>query len=108
MGNRHAEARALYRAVLERDPGDLEAANDLAISLMLTGDREGARAVLLPFRSRPDMPERMRTTMTLLEGTATSNDDPSIAALSRALRGEATPVVPPPETAAGARPGIPR
>lgn len=92
MLHRHAEARALYRAVLARDPGDLETANDLAVSLLLTGDKTGARTVLDPFRGRPDVPERMRTTMTLSEGNADGNADPSVAALSRALKDRGTPV----------------
>ncbi len=68
MLNRHAEAQQLYREALTRAPGDTEAANDLALSLMLSGQTAAAKVVLAPFRSRGDLPERMRTTMGLVDG----------------------------------------
>ena len=55
MLNRHAEAQQLYRDALARTPGDTETANDLALSLMLSGQngrREGRPgAVSRPRRS---------------------------------------------------------
>lgn len=89
MLRRHTEAQALYRAVLARIPGEADAANDLALSLMLSGQRREAQGVLAPFRGRGDLAERMRTTMTLVDGAA---GDPGMAALSQALGVQAGPV----------------
>jgi len=68
MLNRHAEAQQLYREALTRAPGDTEAANDLALSLILSGQAAAAKVVLAPFRGRGELPERMRTTMGLVDG----------------------------------------
>lgn len=70
MLNRHAEAEAMYRAVLARTPGDPEATNDLAYSLAMTGQLAAARQVLAPFRNRADLPDRLRATMRLVDGSA--------------------------------------
>jgi Flp pilus assembly protein TadD len=68
--NRHAEAQQLYRAVLARTPTDPDSANDLAWSLMLSGQTAAAKAVLLPFRGRSDLPERMQTTLRAVEAAS--------------------------------------
>jgi Flp pilus assembly protein TadD len=69
MLRRHTEAQQLYRDALTRNPSDVEAGNDLALSLMLSGDNTGAKAVVAPFRGRGDLPERMRTTIGLVDGS---------------------------------------
>ncbi len=93
MLNRHAEAQQLYRQALARNPSDLEAANDLAYSLMLSHDTAAARAVVAPFRGRADLPERMRTTIALIDGsprapgTAMSdNSTPAVTAAPTSLK----------------------
>ena len=64
---RHAEAQQLYREALTRNASDTEAANDLALSLMLTGQVAEARVIVAPFRTRGDLPERMRTTIATVD-----------------------------------------
>ena len=77
MLRRHTEAQQLYRDALARNPFDVEAGNDLALSLMLSGDFAAAKAVVAPYRGRADLPERMRTTIGLVDGS------PGTMALSR-------------------------
>ena len=92
MLGHHPEARVLYRAVLAKTPSDPRVANDLALSLLLSGQRAEAGAVLQPFRGRLDLPERMQSTMALLDGTAAAPGtasadpaDPGMALMSRVL-----------------------
>lgn len=58
---RHQEAQGLYRQALMLSPGDPTTSNDLALSLMLSGQTTEAEAVLAPFRDNTGLPERMRT-----------------------------------------------
>ena len=84
MLKRHAEAQDLYRAALAKNPTDPEAVNDMALSLLLSGQPMAAKAVLAPFRGNADLPERMRSTM---------------ASVDAALAAPAAPAPPPvPET----------
>ena len=89
MLRRHSEAQPLYREILLRTPSDTEAANDLALSLMLSGQQTEARAVLQPFRGRADLPERLKTTFTLVDSPPGAETQANVAALSRALSGQA-------------------
>lgn len=52
MQKRPSEAQGLYRQVLGMDPGSVATRVNLAMSLLSTGDREGARTVLEPALSR--------------------------------------------------------
>lgn len=52
LQKRPAEAQAQYRRVLAIDPGSVATRVNLAMSLLSTGDREGARAVLEPALDR--------------------------------------------------------
>jgi len=70
MLQRHADAQTLYRAVLARTPTDTDAANNLAYSLFMTGQFAAAKAVLAPFVGRTDLPDRLRTTMSLVDNSA--------------------------------------
>jgi Flp pilus assembly protein TadD len=67
MTRRHAEAQKLYWQVLAKSPKDIDASNDLALSLVLSGQVAAAKNVLLPFRGRPDLPERMQMTMQMAD-----------------------------------------
>ena len=70
MVRQHTEAQKLYRESLARNPSDVEASNDLALSLMLSGDQLAAKTVVAPFRGRADLPERMRATIALVDSPA--------------------------------------
>lgn len=63
----HAEAQGLYRRALMLSPGDPAISNDLALSLMLSGQPEEARRVLSPFRDVEGLPERMRINLGILD-----------------------------------------
>jgi Flp pilus assembly protein TadD len=64
---RHGEAQRLYRQALGLVPGDPAISNDLALSLMLSGQAEEARRVLSPFRDVDGLPERMRINLGILD-----------------------------------------
>jgi Flp pilus assembly protein TadD len=95
MLHRYAEAQPLYRVALARNPLDTEAANDLALSLMLSGQAAEAKAVLAPFRGRGDLPERLRTTIGLVDGAAGSAGTSSSPAASEVKHTAPTSLKPP-------------
>ena len=64
---RHELAQRLYRQALAQAPGDPAISNDLALSLMLSGQPEEARRVLSPFRDMEGLPERMRINLGILD-----------------------------------------
>ncbi len=64
---RHDEAQRIYRQALALAPGDPAISNDLALSLMLSGQPEEARRVLSPFRDVDGLPERMRINLGILD-----------------------------------------
>jgi Flp pilus assembly protein TadD len=64
---RHGDAQRLYRQALALAPGDPAISNDLALSLMLSGNPEEARLVLSPFRDVEGLPERMRVNLGILD-----------------------------------------
>jgi Flp pilus assembly protein TadD len=64
---RHDEAQRLYRQALTLVPGDAAISNDLALSLMLSGQPDEARLVLSPFRDVEGLPERMRVNLGILD-----------------------------------------
>lgn len=63
----HADAQLLYRQALVLAPQDPAISNDLALSLMLSGQPEEARRVLSPFRDVAGLPERMRINLGILD-----------------------------------------
>lgn len=65
--HKHDEAQGLYRTALLQSPDDLTISNDLALSLLLSGQREEARLTMLPFRDAPNLPERIRTNLGILD-----------------------------------------
>jgi Flp pilus assembly protein TadD len=80
MLRRHTEAQQLYRDALARSPSDVEAANDLALSLMLSGDDAAAKVVVAPFRGRANLPDRMLATIGLVDRSpGTTAVSPGIA-----------------------------
>lgn len=65
--HKHDEAQVLYRKAMMQLPDDMTIANDLALSLLLSGQREAARLTLLPFRDARELPERVRTNIGILD-----------------------------------------
>lgn len=65
--HRHELAQRLYRQALSLAPGDPAISNDLALSLMLSGQPEEALRVLAPFRDTEGLPERMRINLGILD-----------------------------------------
>jgi Flp pilus assembly protein TadD len=67
LERQHVEAQRLYRQALTLAPDDLAINNDLALSLVLSGHADEARQVLLPFKDVPNLPERVRINLGILE-----------------------------------------
>lgn len=65
--HKHDEAQALYRKAATLLPDDMTIANDLALSLLLSGQRDAARLTLLPFRDARELPERVKTNIGILD-----------------------------------------
>lgn len=63
---RHREAQALYRQVLSATPDDAVVLNDLALSMLLAGDTEGAAAVASDLNGRNDLIPRVRNTLSVV------------------------------------------
>jgi Flp pilus assembly protein TadD len=72
---RHELAQPLYRQALALAPGDPAISNDLALSLMLSGQPEEARRVLSPFRDVEGLPERMRINLGILDAAGGHADE---------------------------------
>lgn len=79
---RHGEAQAEYRAVLAAAPGNRTAANNLALSLALSGDLRQAEGLLVPLADGPDSEPRFRQNLALVYGL--QGQDGRAAALARA------------------------
>jgi Flp pilus assembly protein TadD len=71
---RHDEAQGLYRRALILLPGDPAVSNDLALSLMLSGQLDEARRTLEPFRNVAGLPERMAVNLGIMDA-ATGHDE---------------------------------
>ena len=65
---RHAEAQASYRAALARDPGDLPARNNLALSLALSGQYDEAAQRLGDLAASADATPQVRQNLALVYG----------------------------------------
>ena len=63
MLGRHTEAQASYRAALTESPTSVNVANNLAMSLLLDGKAEEARAMLEPLARRGTAPPRVRSNL---------------------------------------------
>lgn len=96
LQHRHAEAQALYHKALTLAPNDAAISNDLALSLLLSGHREEARQVLLPFRDAAGVPERLRINLGIVEAAdghdvdaqrllGTNVDATDLAAMTQAI-----------------------
>jgi Flp pilus assembly protein TadD len=75
MLHRHAEAQGLYRHVLTLAPQDAAVSNDLALSLLLSGQAAAGARVLAPFRENAGLPERIRTNLGIMDAARGRGDD---------------------------------
>ena len=66
--NRHADAQANYRAVLQTNPSDVAARNDLALSLAFSHDYRQALDILTPLAHSPRATPRIRQNLALIYG----------------------------------------
>lgn len=66
--DRHEEAQASYREVLNTHPRHVAARNDLALSLALTGDYAQAVSILSPIALSPIAPVKVRQNLALIYG----------------------------------------
>jgi Flp pilus assembly protein TadD len=57
---KHAEAQTLYRQALAQSPGDADVVNDLALSMLLAGNAEGAAKVAALLAQQSDASPRIR------------------------------------------------
>lgn len=76
---RHAEAQASYRAALTEQPSAVSVANNLAMSLLLDGKAEEARAMLEPLARRGTAPSRVRSNLAVAR--AATGDTPGARTL---------------------------
>ena len=67
LEDRHAEAQVAHRAAYATDQSNTGFANNLAVSLMLSGQPREAVAVLEPLRFRGGVPQRLLTNLALAE-----------------------------------------
>ena len=67
LEDRHVEAQVAHRAAYAADPTNAGFANNLAVSLMLSGRPQEAVAVLEPLRSHGDLPQRLLTNLALAQ-----------------------------------------
>jgi len=72
---RHDEAQALYRQALGLSPRDATISNDLALSLLLSGQAAAGAQVLAPFRESVGLPERIRTNLGIMDAASGRADD---------------------------------
>ena len=66
----HGEAQGLYRHALALAPGDPVISNDLAVSLLLSGQPEEARRILLALGDMTGLPERIRNNLGVMDAAA--------------------------------------
>jgi len=62
----HPEAQLLYQRARQAAPDDPVIANDLALSMALEGRVREARDLLMPFKDRDHVPERIKVTVRIL------------------------------------------
>jgi Flp pilus assembly protein TadD len=70
MLHRHDEAQRLYRHALGLAPQDPTICNDLALSLLLSGQAAAGAQVLAPFRESPGLQERIRTNLGIIDAAS--------------------------------------
>jgi len=77
MLRRHAEAQGLYRRALALAlaPRDEAVSNDLALSLLLSGQAAAGARVLAPFRENVGLPERIRTNLGIMDAASGRRED---------------------------------
>jgi Flp pilus assembly protein TadD len=73
--HRHAAAQALYRRALALAPHDAATSNDLALSLLLSGQPAVGAQMLAPFRESESLPERIRTNLGIMDAASGHADD---------------------------------
>jgi Flp pilus assembly protein TadD len=73
--HRHAAAQALYRQALALAPNDAATSNDLALSLLLSGQPAAGAQILAPFRESDSLPERIRTNLGIMDAASGRADD---------------------------------
>lgn len=88
MLDRHAEAQAAYRSVLETTPLSVAARNDLALSLAMTGQLSEALTIIEPMARSPAAKPETRQNLALIYGLL--GDNARAAAMSRIDLDDAT------------------
>lgn len=73
--HRHSEAQALYRKALARAPGDIAITNDLALSLMLSGQAELARQTVADLGRTENLPERVSNNIGIVEAAGGHSEE---------------------------------
>jgi len=68
--HKHDLAQDLYRKALLDAPDDVTINNDLALSLLLSGRRDEARLTMLPFHDSPNLSERIKTNVGILDAAS--------------------------------------
>ncbi len=68
--HKHDQAQDLYRKALRDTPDDVTINNDLALSLLLSGHRDEARLTMLPFHDSPNLSERIKTNVGILDAAS--------------------------------------
>ena len=86
MLGRHHEAQTAYRAALAQSPNLVSAANNLAMSLMLTGQAAEAVALLEPLSRRRDAPARVANNLAVALSMSGETPRFDTAADPRAVR----------------------
>lgn len=71
----HPAAQTLYRRALTLLPHDAATSNDLALSLLLSGQPAAGAQVLAPFRESESLPERIRTNLGIMDAASGQADD---------------------------------
>jgi Flp pilus assembly protein TadD len=73
--HRHAAAQTLYRQALALAPHDAATSNNLALSLLLSGEPAAGAQVLAPFRESESLSERIRTNLGIMDAASGHTDD---------------------------------
>jgi len=73
--HRHDQAQVLYRQALALAPQDAAISNDLALSLMLSGQPAAGAQILAPFRDSAGLPERIRTNLGVMDAASGHAED---------------------------------
>jgi hypothetical protein len=88
----HPQAQASYRTVLAADPQNMPALNNLALSMVLAGDPNGAVSVLQPLATRSDAPPRVRNNLSVAQAAAGGQGLAPIAAAGPTRSQDDTPL----------------